>query len=196
MAKEKLLCILKLWLQISLIMSSLDVFAEYEAGDSGWAQELAAMQISDVDFNAGVNTSKQHPNLQIFVSSTMPESVLANFARQASKYGGVLVFRGLPNGSMMELSDLVMRISDKDYPAAMQIDDAAFTLHSITRVPSFVLSQTKSDLSSVTDSNLSQFICYDKMVGNVPLSFVLEEFASSGDCAEFAAANLLQVSNR
>lgn len=195
MAKEKLLCILKHALQIVLIMSSLGVYAQYEVEDTSWAQDIASMAMSDVDFSSSMDQQKQRPNLQIFVSSTMPESVLANLAREASKYDGVLVFRGLPNGSMMELSNLVMRISEKDHPAAMQIDDEAFRLHGIKHVPSFVLSQTKSDLSGVVDSTLGNFICIDKMVGNVMLSFVLDEFVKSGDCRELAAS-LLQMDGR
>lgn len=182
MAKEKLLCFLRLGVIGVLMLGADAIAAEFptELQDASWSDNIAASAISALDFTLETHSQKQRPTLQIFVSSTLTEVVLRNLAREASKYKGVLVFRGLPQGSMIELSNLVMRISEVEHPAAMQIDDEAFEIYEINRVPSFVLSQNhnREDKASA--------ICQDKMVGNVLLRFVLEKFAESGDCSYLA----------
>ena len=129
----------------------------------------------------GEDMLKPRPSLQIFVSSSMPKSLLRSYAKEASIYGGVLVFRGLPNGSMIKLTELVRDISDEEYPAAMQIDDESFAMYGVDSVPAIILSQNEG-FGQIEKQNPK----HDKIYGNVPIRYALESFAKSGKLADKA----------
>jgi conjugal transfer pilus assembly protein TrbC len=116
--------------------------------------------------------------LRIFVSFSMPESLLVNLDQQARKIGAKLVIRGLKNNSFKETFEFIKSIDDQ--AIRVDIDPKAFTEFGITQVPSFVLN---SDTS------------YDKITGNVSLSYVLKEFADSGDLPVKAAEYLRRLGN-
>lgn len=117
---------------------------------------------------------KPRPSLQIFISSSMPKQLIKEYSNQARKYGGVLVLRGLPGGSMRKLSDFVMDIGEEG--AGMQIDDEAFAAYGISTVPAIVLSEPATIFAG--KSSASRF---DKVMGNIKISAALELFAASGD---------------
>lgn len=120
---------------------------------------------------------KPRPALQIFVSSSMPKQLLKNYALEAKRYGGVLVFVGLPGGSIHKLTDLIMEISSED-SAAMQIDDEAFTAFEVTSVPAIVLASLAPIFEGKTASKK-----HDKVVGSITIKAALELFAKSGEMA-------------
>lgn len=120
---------------------------------------------------------KPRPALQIFVSSSMPKQLLKNYALEAKRYGGVLVFVGLPGGSIHKLTDLIMEISSED-SAAMQIDDEAFTAFEVTSVPTIVLASLAPIFEGKTASKK-----HDKVVGSITIKAALELFAKSGEMA-------------
>jgi conjugal transfer pilus assembly protein TrbC len=134
---------------------------------------------------------KPRPALQIFVSGSMPKSLLRDYAKEASIYGGVLVFRGLPKGSMIKLTELVRDISDEDYPAAMQIDDESFTVYGVNSVPAIILSQNEG-FGQIE----RQIPKHDKIYGNVPIRYALESFAKSGNLADRANEILEQEASQ
>lgn len=107
------------------------------------------------------------PVLRIFVSSSMPKPLLKSYAAEAHKYGGVLVFRGLPDGSMKKLTDLAMELS-ADNTAGMQIDDEAFANFEVTQVPTIALSEPEGAK-------------FDKVAGSITVKAALELFANDGD---------------
>jgi len=104
----------KLLRLLVLTMTSLLLFKPCVYGDEPdmeWAQSLAAdnqrifmdnlkemMEMSGFDENLKAEVLKPRPRLQIFVSSSMPIGLLKSYAKEAVKYNGVLVFRGLPAG--------------------------------------------------------------------------------------------------
>lgn len=139
------------------------------------------MKSEGFDQNLRESVLKPRPILQIFVSTSMPRQLLKSYAREASRYDGVLVFRGLPQGSFLKLTDLVMDISDEKYPCAMQIDDEAFKAFSIKSVPTIVLSKPKAMFEQ--QAKEGQF---DKVQGNLTIKASLELFASSGNLASIA----------
>lgn len=139
------------------------------------------MKSEGFDQNLRESVLKPRPILQIFVSTSMPRQLLKSYTREASRYNGVLVFRGLPQGSFLKLTDLVMDISDEKYPCAMQIDDEAFKAFSIKSVPTIVLSKPKAMFEQ--QAKEGQF---DKVQGNLTIKASLELFASSGNLASIA----------
>ena len=125
------------------------------------------------------------PVLKVFVSSSMNSNLLTQYALSAKKYGATLIFKGLPNGSWIELSNLIANLTkniENTDEISIQIDDEAFKFFGITSVPSFVLTEESGD--PVRDEKL---IVYDKASGNIGIKGALKLFAGSGDLANIAA---------
>jgi len=199
MEEEKLLRILKLIIiNLVFVSTTLNSTFAYEKesritndDDLDWAEGVAAshqtqsmhhlqemMQTEGFDQNLRDSVLKPRPVLQIFVSNSMPRQLLKAYAREASRYDGVLVFRGLPQGSFRRITDLVMDISDKNQPCAMQIDDEAFTGFGIRSVPAIVLSKPVSMFDEQKGADK-----FDKVYGNITIKAALELFSASGDLA-------------
>ncbi len=126
--------------------------------------------------------------LRIFVSSSMSNNLLKEYATEAKKYNAILVFKGLPEGSFKSLSNLILSMQDQgkdEELSAIQIDDEAFERFNVTSVPSIVLS-----LNSECEPNTTRKLTYDKVDGNISIRSALEKFASSGD-VRFAANKII-----
>ena len=104
--------------------------------------------------------------------------LLKAYAKEARRYGGVLVFCGLPQGSFRKLTDLVISISDAKNEVAMQIDDEAFRSFDVKTVPTIVLSKPASMFSEQITHDK-----FDKVSGNITIKAALEIFAKQGDLA-------------
>ena len=139
------------------------------------------MQMESFDQDLRESVLKPRPVLQIFVSSSMPRQLLKAYAKEASRYNGVLVFRGLPQGSFRKLTELVMDISDEKGEAAMQIDDEAFRGFDIKTVPTIVLSKPAAMFSGQTAKDK-----FDKISGNITIKAALEMISTAGDLADNA----------
>ena len=128
----------------------------------------------------------------------MPKALLKSYLKEATKYKGVLVFKGLPNGSFKELFQLVKELTEDDVAyndashnkevfgvdqAGVQIDDEAFESFGVTVVPTIVLSRSKSTIEELLpqEGDPSRKASYDRIVGNVGIKYALEQFSSSGD---------------
>ena len=183
----------KLLRLVILTITSLLLFKPCVYGDEPdmeWAQEIAAdnqrmfmdnlkemMEMPGFDKDLKAEALKPRPRLQIFVSHSMPISLLKSYAKEATKYNGVLVFRGLPAGSFHRLAKLVSDISgDNAEGIAMQIDDEAFKAFNIKIVPTIVLSKEASIFSEQVKGG-----AFDKVGGNVTIRYALERFAKEGD---------------
>ena len=183
----------KLLRLVVLTIMGLLLFKPCVYGDENameWAERIATdnsqafienlkemMEMPGFDENLKAEVLKPRPRLQIFVSSSMPISLLKSYAKEAAKYNGVLVFRGLPDGSFHKLSRLVADISGGSAEGiAMQIDDEAFKAFNIKIVPTIVLSKEASIFSEQVKGG-----AFDKVGGNVTIRYALELFAKEGD---------------
>lgn len=131
--------------------------------------------------NSDNGLPRQFAGLYIFVSTSMPKSLLKAYLREANKYGGVLVFKGLPQGSFKELTKLVIDLTGskgdlQDIAANIQIDDEAYERFGVVSVPTIVL--VKED---DYHPNQRYILKFDKMVGNVGIKYSLKEFSKSGE---------------
>ncbi len=197
MEKEKLLQFLKVKFQIILtilLVCSSPALAENHqdfANDIATHNTKLTIQNMQKIFSSNFNLKtfdgnnknideliKPKAKLQIFISSSMPRSLLKNYAKEAALYDGVLVFRGLPEGSFRALADLVMSISDDVSLTSMQVDDEAFAKYKVTAVPTIILSKESAFLDF--DSDKDEHIC-DRVQGNVSIKYALELFAGSGE---------------
>jgi type-F conjugative transfer system pilin assembly protein TrbC len=183
MEEKKLLRIL-----IGLIISGTALLSIAEESIEDWAMNLAKfnqqasldnikdiMDRAEFDQNLRDEVINPRPALQIFVSSSMPKALLKNYALEAKKYGGVLVFRGLPDCSVHKFTEYLMDIVTEE-TSAMQIDDEAFAAFGINSVPTIVLSKPETIFSK--EKTEAKF---DKVIGNITIKAALELFVGSGD---------------
>jgi len=183
----------KLLRLVVLTMTTLLLLKPCVYGDENameWAESIAMdnrevfmdnlkemMEMPNFDENLREEVLKPRPRLQIFVSSSMPISLLKSYAKEAAKYNGVLVFRGLPAGSFYKLTQLVSDISgDSADGIAMQIDDEAFKAFDVKSVPTIVLSKPASIFAEQVKGG-----SFDKISGNITIKYALEVFAKEGD---------------
>ncbi len=186
MEEEKLLRIL-----ISIIFNCIFSSKAFAQGsDLEWARVVAErdrqmvmdnfkeiMHQPGFDSKLREEVIKPRPALQIFVSSSIPKQLLKNYALEAKNCGGVLVFNGLPGGSIHKLTDLIMEISSED-SAAMQIDDEAFAAFGVVSVPTIVLSKSAPIFEGKTHAQHN-----DKVTGSITIKAALELFAKNGEMA-------------
>ena len=186
MEEKKLLRLLVLII-INLIVN----IAYAKETDEQWARGVAEhntlltienfknmMQMPGFDKEVRESSLAPRPSLQIFVSASMSTESLKSYVKEAHRYKGVLVFRGLLAGSFRKITDLVMDISDEKHPVAMQIDDEAFKQFGITAVPAIVLTVPASIFSEQTKQEK-----FDKVTGHITVKAALEMFAGKGDLA-------------
>jgi type-F conjugative transfer system pilin assembly protein TrbC len=131
--------------------------------------------------NSDEERERQFAGLYIFVSTSMPKPLLKSYLQEANKYGGVLVLKGLPQGSFKELTKFVIDLTGnngnlQDIAANIQIDDEAYERFKVVSVPTIVLS-----VDSEYHPNQTAVLKFDKMVGNVGVKYSLEEFSRSGE---------------
>lgn len=130
------------------------------------------------------------PELLVFVSTSMPESLIRAYYKEAALYGAILVFKGLPDGSFKELSFLINRLSgeltaESRLPGSI-IDDESFDKFGVNRVPTIVLKYEKECFEGI-ECNVQ----YDKVIGNIGIRGALNQFIESGDLKS-VAANFIQ----
>ena len=140
--------------------------------------------------NSDEERERQFAGLYIFVSTSMPKPLLKSYLSEVNKYGGVLVFKGLPQGSFKELTKLVIDITGnngslQDIAANVTIDDEAYARFKVVSVPTIVLSKEDD-----YHPNQTAVLKFDKMVGNVGVKYSLEEFSRSGELATQALGYL------
>ena len=69
----------------------------------------------------------------------MSTELLKTYVKEARRYGGVLVFNGLPGNSWVKLNNMIMEIVEDQEGVGIQIDPEEFDRFNIKMVPAFVL---------------------------------------------------------
>lgn len=124
--------------------------------------------------------AEEDANLFIFVSSSMSPSLIKQYIKEASRYGGSLIFNGFVGDDFKVTKEYFIGLKlDEEEMTHIMIDSRPFKLHKITQVPSIVL-QVQDDENIVSD----------KISGNVSIKYALSKFAEEGE-AQDAAAKLL-----
>ena len=143
-------------------------------------------QTTNFDWLQGLNLPEQQTRLSnsdselyVFASLSMPKTRLIELIKEAIKYNGAVVLRGLKNNSYKETATFLQPIIEQA-GAGFIIDPTLFTQYNVTKVPVFVLN----------DSLLKQ---HDQIAGNISLQYALQEFAKNGDLKN-AATSILDAS--
>lgn len=109
----------------------------------------------------------------IFASLSMPKTRLINLIKEANNYNGIVILRGLKNNSYKETAEFSQPII-KEAGHGFVIDPMLFRQYHITKVPTFILKSSDSEV-------------HDKIIGNINLKYALQQFAKHGDLAKEAA---------
>lgn len=155
-----------------------------------------------VDFDAilaGAAANSQAPMgegplFTVFASLSMPQASLTRLIRDTTNAGGVVVFRGFPQGSTKAFAEGLKRVvTDEAQEAHIAIDPRLFRAFRVTTAPTFVVTGRSYELCDGFDCT-SAVPDHDRMSGNVTVDYVLERFAESrgpgAGVAKVALANL------
>ena len=165
-----------LFLAITLIIL-LSFFIKTAKAEDAYAQDVIAQIYSGYDQikNSSCSENKKD-GFYIFVSFSMSKTLLEAHDQIAKQIGAKLVLRGFKNNSFKETSDYIKEISAEG--VSIEIDPVAFKKFSITAVPSFILSDGDK---------------FDKVLGNVSIPYVLEQFRTLGDVKQKASEYLARL---
>lgn len=191
---------LNLMLIFILMISAVGVRAEHMPENFGEIEKMLGINMSEFDFN---KEFKPATSLRVFVSSSMGTGLLKQYIHQAKIYGAILVFNGLPDGSWMNLANIVYDITeDGEEGVSIQIDNLAFEEYGIRAVPSFVLSREENNIfDSGKDGKGGEGVkgankrAFDIVRGNIGIRRALEEFVDNGELKEEAEKLLARIVN-
>lgn len=134
------------------------------------------------------------PRFIAFASVSMPVPALKAMIADVAQAGGVVVFRGFPQGSAKALTTTLLKATgDKGMSESVGIDPRLFRAFKIEAVPAYVVTASDFDLCDGFDC-VSNVPPHDRIVGNVSAEYALSTFASgNGPGARLADLHLQKL---
>lgn len=134
------------------------------------------------------------PRFIAFASLSMPPQSLRQMMDDVAKAGGVVVFRGLTQGSAKVMTEALGKVlKPGERRDGVGIDPRLFRAFGVDEVPAYVVTASDFDLCSGFDCTTS-VPPYDRMTGNVTAEFALRTFAEGGGPgARIAAQHLARL---
>lgn len=129
------------------------------------------------DTNLFSQDTKANSHILIFVSFSVGETVLMQYAQEAKKAGASLVFRGLIGDSLKTMALRLQTLVQKTQVNFL-IDPTLFKSYGIEKVPAVVVSDTQR---------------FDVTYGQTTLDYALEKISKEGEAANFAAEALKRL---
>ena len=133
--------------------------------------------------------------LKVFISSSMDLKLLKTYVKEARRYGGVLVFNGLPGNSWVKLNKTVTEIVGDEEGVGIQIDPEEFDRFNIKTVPAFVLLKEDDRVTYTSKEAEEDKVIYDKVTGNIGIETALRLFTEKGELGLEAQAKLENAGN-
>ncbi len=120
------------------------------------------------------------PRFIAFASLSMPADSLRQMMDDVTRAGGVVVFRGLTQGSAKVMTDALGKVlKPGERMDGVGIDPRLFRAFGVTEVPAYIVTASDFDLCSGFDCT-AQVPPFDRMTGNVTARFALESFSEGG----------------
>jgi conjugal transfer pilus assembly protein TrbC len=134
------------------------------------------------------------PRFIAFASLSMPAQSLRQMMDDVTRAGGVVVFRGLTQGSAKVMTDALAKVlKPGERLDGVGIDPRLFQAFNVSEVPAYVVTASDFDLCSGFDCT-SAVPPYDRMNGNVTAEYALRSFAEGGGPgARIAAQHLARL---
>lgn len=130
-------------------------------------------------------------DLLIFVSTSMPDSMLKNFAWQAREFGAVLMMRGFVDDKMSSTKDRLAKI---DPEANWEINPEPFKTFKIDKVPAIVVADATN--TSVTEDGCAVPTAFTSVFGDITVASALDKIALRGQASTAPMAKQLLASWR
>ena len=126
-------------------------------------------------YNAGVSGEipaelAKKGDVVIFVSFSMPKSILADLSRQAKEAGAVMVVRGMKDGSVNKTREAMAEVDAGG--VEWEIHPDLFKTFKVTKVPTFVVANAKS--GSLDEEGCAPEATYSAVTGNVSVELALD----------------------
>lgn len=118
------------------------------------------------------------PEILIFISLSMSDISIKQWAEQADKIGAKLVLRGFVNNSFKQTVSAAHRLFAQDNLGGFTIDPFAFTKYQIQTVPAVVLDAGGR---------------FDVIFGNIGLIEALKVIQNEGENSSYAREYLLRI---
>jgi type-F conjugative transfer system pilin assembly protein TrbC len=122
----------------------------------------------------------KNKGILIFVSFSMPKSLLWSYQEQARLYGARIVIRGLVANDFKKTVQ-AMDLGDGKI-MTLDVNPMLFKDYDITKVPSIII-------AGVEESSQAE----DKFIGTISLSYALEESSTTGHQKEFSSKILKRI---
>lgn len=134
------------------------------------------------------------PRFIAFASLSMPAQALRQMMDDVTRAGGVVVFRGLTQGSAKVMTEALGKVlKPGERMDGVGIDPRLFRAFAVSEVPAYVVTASDFDLCSGFDCT-SAVPPYDRMNGNVTAGYALRTFAEGGGPgARIAAQHLARL---
>lgn len=134
------------------------------------------------------------PRFIAFASLSMPPAALRQMLQDVTHAGGVVVFRGLTQGSAKIMTAALTAVTGPgERMDGVGIDPRLFRAFGISEVPAYVVTSSDFDLCFGFDCT-SAVPPFDRMSGNVTAEYALRTFASGGGPgARIAAQHLARL---
>ena len=158
-------------------------------------QDGLAEHNSLTDLDEQGRNYRDSSTLKVFVSSSMSTELLKTYVKEARRYGGVLVFNGLPDNSWVKLNKTVTEIVGNEEGVGIQIDPEEFDRFNIKTVPAFVLIKEADLITDISEEPAEDKVIYDKVTGNIGIESALRLFAEKGELGLEAQAKLENAGN-
>jgi type-F conjugative transfer system pilin assembly protein TrbC len=167
--------------------------AATKATDSLTGATLNGRQATPADFTnlarPGSQTQSAQPkrpssDLMIFVSMSMPEESLRQYANQAKRFGAVLMMRGFVNDKMSDTRETLAKLNPS--AAEWEINPEPFNTFKIDKVPAIVLATAES--ASVTEDGCAKPETYTVVFGDITVADALDKIALHGQKTTAAIA--------
>jgi len=153
-------------------------------------QDGLAEHNSLTDLDEQGRNYRDSSTLKVFVSSSMGKELLKTYVKEARRYGGVLVFNGLPDNSWVKLNNMIMEIVEDQEGVGIQIDPKEFDRFNIKTVPAFVLLKEDNRITYTSKEAEENKVIYDKVTGNIGIEAALRLFAEKGELSLEAQTKL------
>lgn len=128
------------------------------------------LQLAKQEFQKKLENEKlkafSEDEILIFASFSLPDNIWLELSKEAKEFGARIVVRGLPDNSFKKFSSRLHALQKRGMSASVDIDPELFQKYGITKVPSFVVKDTKG---------------FDKVSGSISLEYFLEKSARDGD---------------
>ena len=120
------------------------------------------------------------PRFIAFASTSMPASALKAMLHDVPRAGGVVVFRGLPGGSVAGLTRALRQVlAPGEQLDGIGIDPRLFRAFGVQAVPAYVVAASDFDLCDGFDCTTA-VPPHDRISGNVTARYALDTFAGGG----------------